>query len=524
MAVTTLPGQALAATVTLGDDLISAAECSDRASKSISLSWDFGGATSGTEYAIVASTDSGCPASSSDSGITTQVVVDGITASSTSQSNSDLTLADLLSAAGVTSPSCTGDDTQIYVCVRLLDSSGSTLSTASARLKLQVASPPPPSDVSVAPGESALTVSWSPGTATTAAPASSKTYRVFAAAGGRTVQSDETSNTSLRLSGLEIGTTYDVTVVAYSQAGNASAASDLVPGTPVNVTDFWESYQAAGGRDGGGGGCAHAGMDPLALSLLVVALLLWRRPRRPGQHLVEPTRATRAALLLFVPALLVDRARADSPHLGSLELRLSGYRPRIDSEFAGAASPYADAFGSGRGWMGRVHLSGEVARLAGALEVGAGAGYFERYGHGRIEDGSRSADTTALKIVPLSLTVTYRWEDAFDRFGVPLVPYARLSLERYQWWALNGGGATSQAVGRQGYGATHGYSATLGLAFPLDALDAASARQMDRNWGLNHLFVFADVTRSSVNDFGSRRSWDLSDDGFTWAGGLLLAF
>lgn len=262
-----LPALARAATVTLDDALVSRAECVARSSQSVALSWDLGG-SSGSTVEILGSNASGC----SETDATTAVLVDGLGTSQTSYPQSGdatLTLAAVLSAAGKSAETCDGADSRVYVCVRLLDSSGTEVTTASATLSLQLERPPPPVGLSVSVGERGLYVSWTEGTATTDAPASSATYRAFASAGGVTHESSETSGTTARVADLENGTTYDVWVVAYSTSGNPSDASALSAGTPQPVLDFYDLYQASGGTEAGG--CSHGG----AAGLLSVVAAAW---------------------------------------------------------------------------------------------------------------------------------------------------------------------------------------------------------------------------------------------------------
>ena len=48
---------------------------------------------------------------------------------------------------------------------------------------------------------------------------------------------------------------------------------------------------------------------------------------------------------------------------------------------------------------------------------------------------------------------------------------------------------------------------------------------MDRDTGINHTYIFVDVTKSYINDFGSASSWNLSDDrNIAISGGLLFVF
>lgn len=271
-----LPGPALAATLTVEDPLVSRAQCAAGASESLVLDWDLG-SSSGSTVEILGSSASGC----SETDATTAVLADGISTSQTSypaSGDAAIHLHDLLAAAGRDAGSCDGDDFRAYVCVRLLDASGAEVVTASAAVTWQLERPPQPTGVSVTVGESALHVSWSEGTATAGATASTERYGVFAAAGGVTASSADTTGTSLRLGGLENGTTYDVWVVAYSEAGNPSDASALVAGTPQPVYDFFEVYRAAGGTETGGCGQGPAGL--LGFALAALPLLRRRRPRR----------------------------------------------------------------------------------------------------------------------------------------------------------------------------------------------------------------------------------------------------
>jgi len=129
-----------------------------------------------------------------------------------------------------------------------------------------------------------------------------------------------------------------------------------------------------------------------------------------------------------------------------------------------------------------------------------------------------SADSTTLNIVPTSFIATYRADFVFDRYRVPLVPYGRLALERYNWWVTEGDGSWAEK------GATNGWSGTVGLGFPLDVIDTKLAREADRDSGINTTYLYGDVTWSSVDDFGAADSWDLSGQGATYTFGLLMVF
>lgn len=272
-----LPGAVAAATLTVEEPLVSRAACLAGASTTLALDWDLGGAT-GASIELLGSAASGC----AEEDATTAVLADGISTSQTyypASGDADIRLDDLLAAAGADAGGCDGDDFRVYVCLRLLDASGSEVAAATAAVTWQLERPPPPTGVATTVGENALHVSWTAGDAVTGASASSESYGVFASAGGVIVSSAATSDTTLRLEGLENWTTYDVWVVAYSEAGNQSDASESVAGTPQPVYDFFEVYEAAGGAERGG--CSHgpAGFLGFALAFLTLALL---RPRAPG--------------------------------------------------------------------------------------------------------------------------------------------------------------------------------------------------------------------------------------------------
>ncbi|HSB20861.1 MAG TPA: MXAN_2562 family outer membrane beta-barrel protein [Anaeromyxobacteraceae bacterium] len=226
-----------------------------------------------------------------------------------------------------------------------------------------------------------------------------------------------------------------------------------------------------------------------------------------------------ALLLAASPAL------AESPRVGSFQLQMGGYRPNIDSEFGGTATPYRDIFGTGRNFIYKAQVAGSLYAGFGTLDLGFGIGWFQKTGKGLIQGTTTpSGDDTSFRILPLSLSLTYRFDPFVEK--VPFAPYARASLERWQWWVTNGGGGTAQVIGGpSGQGATNGWSAALGLCFLLDFLDPTLAREMDRDVGVNHTYLFLEATRTKVDDFGSSKSWDLSDEKtIGWSGGILFAF
>jgi hypothetical protein len=237
------------------------------------------------------------------------------------------------------------------------------------------------------------------------------------------------------------------------------------------------------------------------------------------------------ALTAALPAVAQSQSQSEvdygpTPRYGAFQMSLETYRPNIDSEFGGTKAPYQAAFGGKRNLMFRADAAYALIANYGSLEVGFGGGYWEKYGHGFDLQGNPSSDPTALKVIPVRVSLTYRYDVLSNQYRwFPLAPYARFSLDRYWWWVNNGTGQTADANGKGGSGATNGYSLAAGIAIDLGAIDPALARDMDRDSGVNHTYLFAEITKSKVNDLGSSSSWDLSDDrSFSFAGGLLFAF
>jgi hypothetical protein len=241
-----------------------------------------------------------------------------------------------------------------------------------------------------------------------------------------------------------------------------------------------------------------------------------------------------AALAAVALAPAVADAQTPSRRLGSFEFGAWNWYPDLDAgstPFLPTAGPegqgpWEQTFGGGRRWGFRAGLSRTLLAGFGTLDLGVRTGYLEASAKGFQNDAPagqppiwvRSGDSTAFRVIPTSVTLTYRFDYFAERFNVPLAPYVRAALERYNWWITDGAGKTSQK------GATNGWSATAGMALLLDFFDPQLARDLDRESGVNHTYLYFDVTKSYVDDFGSSKSWDLSDEKFSYSGGLLFVF
>ncbi len=183
------------------------------------------------------------------------------------------------------------NDTVVNVCVYKLSgsSTGSSAQVGSATFTFQTAIPPAPVNVSASPANSAIDVSYGPGTTGGNYQANTSTYIVEYAVslnqpdggpgpdGGTQTwsQTGATSATTLRINGLTNGVTYDARVIGLSDAGNQGPVSVTVSETPQPFDDYWTRYKDANGREQGG--CGAGGAGALATLLLALAVFLRRR-------------------------------------------------------------------------------------------------------------------------------------------------------------------------------------------------------------------------------------------------------
>lgn len=222
--------------------------------------------------------------------------------------------------------------------------------------------------------------------------------------------------------------------------------------------------------------------------------------------------AALVALAVAAPAAAQD----ETGRGGSVQVLGQTYRPNIDADLP--TDPYRDVFGARRGWMFRALASRALYTGVGSLEAGVGAGYFTDRGQGQLVGGGDAPDATTFHVLPVTASLTYRFDWLEERYRIPLMAYGRASLERFHWWVNDGGGHRRES------GATNGYSVTGGAGLLLDFFDRGTARELDRETGINDTWLTFDVTKSWVDDFGSSKSWDLSDEDLSLGIGLLFAF
>jgi hypothetical protein len=241
--------------------------------------------------------------------------------------------------------------------------------------------------------------------------------------------------------------------------------------------------------------------------------------------------ALASAVVVALPAaaraqvIAGERDRYESPQHFAFELRFGPYRPDVDSEFAGGkggASPYNSFFGGNRRLMSQIEFDYQIVRHVGSIGLGLGAGYFSETGHNPDEAGMPTADTSTLRLIPISLSAVYRFDLMYERSGIPLVPYGKLGFDYVLWQITNGNGEVAHAAGGTGQGGTWGWHAAVGVSLVLDFFDPVTAHQFDIEMGVNHTHLFAELGHWDVSGLGRAGKLHVGDN--TWLAGLMFEF
>ncbi len=291
------------------------------------------------------------------------------------------------------------------------------------------------------------------------------------------------------MKGLQNGTAYQVAVVSINADGTPSAVSDSATVTPMPTLGFDDLYK----QDGGEGlvGCAVAGAPRsggaatavlCALAVVIAARRRRRRGRlgrdsvtrgRPARRARWGRAALRSALgrsaLGIVLALAAERAaRADededpnrishgyrfgdepetpawspSPRNWNFELRFGPYYPGVDSEFAdrgSTARPFEQTFSSKQRLMTGLELDRQILHRGGTLAIGFSFAFYRASANSLAGDlMTRTGDETSLTFYPLALQAVYRADFLHERYGSPVVPFAKLGLDCAIWSVSNTG-------------------------------------------------------------------------------------
>lgn len=310
-------------------------------------------------------------------------------------------------------------------------------------------------------------------------------------------------------------------------------------------------------------------LSKLILLLAFVGLVHWRRSRKHrAQAASEPMPPGKRALIGATSILLLIAFSATAhaqpywdelhepvemesavPHW-NVEVKAGPYYPAVDDEFSGDTAPFKEMFNSKWKVMGAVSVDRFLAFPMGQLGVTASLGYmsrgaatFELDANGRTFRNSKGelvrskGDSNEFKLIPSSLGVVYRFTGLDDNFGIPLIPYGKVSLAYYVWWFTNSSGDIAESGtpscpnpgmrgadcdGNMGRGGSLGYQGTIGLALRAERFDPSAETSLRTEMGIEHAGIFIEGTLAKVDGFGASDKLSVGDT--TWFGGINFEF
>ncbi len=189
------------------------------------------------------------------------------------------------------------------------------------------------------------------------------------------------------------------------------------------------------------------------------------------------------------------------------------YLPEIDSGVNG--SPYKTTFGNESMFLTELQFDSQFYNGFGTAGVGLTVGLMDITGESVNADGTTSVDKTELNLLPMRLSLVYRFDVLAVDLDLPIVPVFKAGLDYYIWWitsgqgdiaTFNNGGSTDNAIG-----GTLGWHASMGIYILLDWFDEVSADTLLFDFGIANTYLFADFTIYQVDDFGSSESFNFSD-------------
>ncbi|MGZ3458617.1 MAG: MXAN_2562 family outer membrane beta-barrel protein [Archangium sp.] len=238
------------------------------------------------------------------------------------------------------------------------------------------------------------------------------------------------------------------------------------------------------------------------------------------------TRAVALGIAVFLTALPGEAQQASnvptqSPRSGAVELRLGGYRPKLDSEEGLSGQPFSEVFGGSNLLLFEGELQHFFYQGFGTAGLSLSLGYAEKYAAALLPSGEKSSERTGFHVLPIHLRGVYRFDYPAFKWGFPLVPYVKPGLIYMPWWVTKGGSIETADGGGKAVGGKLGWEVAGGVSLLLDVLEPRLARDFDSDLGVNHSYLFAEYTYAKVNNFGGK-GFDLSDS--YWMFGLALDY
>ena len=467
-------------------------------------------------------------------------------------------------ATGSTSPSCTSLSAASTTLWAILTQDGKALSfSLTIDLPVSGTTVGAPTDVTAAPANEGILVSWSPPDDASLvagyqvlclprpAAASTAGYESCGIVSnpGATIitPNDETqlcsaalsaTARSVRVTGLTNGTPYSVAVIAIDPSGGTSTPSSPAAATPQPTISFWDKYQQAGGAASGcsvsrsGTSRPAEALANAAIAALGLLFLRHRRRKQPSR----PRKVALLSVLLFAPSaqaqeslfqdpsldepslrVMPDSAfaeptppLADSPPKWGFQLGVSLYRPDVDGEFKNGDHPFAETFSSSRHLLSAAELDRYLLRRFGTWGVGLRVGYYRATSAAFLADGvTRSGDQTELRLIPISLSMLYFADGLPVLQTIPLIPYAKLGLDGTEWKASSTGESSSPT------GLSLGWHATAGLMLGLTFLSSSA---IGAGAIADPCALFFEWSYAAINGLGLSNALHVGDS--TWFAGI----
>ena len=213
-------------------------------------------------------------------------------------------------------------------------------------------------------------------------------------------------------------------------------------------------------------------------------------------------RALVVSILLLAWPAFADGEAPSLPNTTILELKLGFYQPRVQDSPGVMGNPYVQTFGNSDMLLGEVEVDRSFWRKYGYLGIAFSVAYGEKYAKALLSDGSPSAESTGLIVLPIRLMAVYRYDVLARAFHIPLVPYAMLGGVCYPWWT-NKGGSVEIVNGEKGQGVRWGWGFTVGLALELAFLNPTYAREAKEDSGIYNFYLFGEFNDDFANNFGA---------------------
>ena len=248
----------------------------------------------------------------------------------------------------------------------------------------------------------------------------------------------------------------------------------------------------------------------LALFAALIGFGVYRRHRKKTAASNAVTKI--APILLAVSALTAgmiaapSHAQAESDVNMMFEFKAGMYSP----DNLGKA--WDEHFGDKSAYLVEGEYDYQLWRGVGSIAIGFHLGYGDVSGSSVDESGEESVDATELHWLPLRLSLVYRFDYLWTRFHIPFTIYGKVGLDYSFWWVIDGSDSIAKSDdGSKGYGGVFGFHAIAGIAFVLDWLAPDMEKAIDVEWGINNSYIFAEYMYVRLDNFGAKKSFDLSD-------------